>query len=725
MKEEIYEISGMHCAACAASVEKVVSKLEGTELVQVNLMTAKMFIRYDEKLLDGEKIKAKVKKAGFEARLYNDSKKRQKSERGPRLSVIIVCAVIAVVITVLSILSKIAAANPDLSRMDSLLSDRKTCIAEAILCLAVYIFNYRIFLDGYKSLLKLHPDMNSLIALSASVSYLYSLYTVLQPVSDAAMSAMFESGVMVVAMISVGKYIEQRCKRRTGEALEKLTALAPETAFRVDPKTDSATEIPVEKLLLDDIIFVRAGQRVPVDGVVIRGTACADESMLTGESLPVDKHICDIISAGTILTDGSVYATVKAIGRDTKLSGIVRYVEEAQTKKAPIARIADKISLFFVPAVIAIALISGTLVFLTSENAGLSFGIFCNILSVACPCAMGLATPTAIMVGTGMAAQNGILIRSGEALEELSRIDTVVFDKTGTLTLGSPKVEKLECFYLNSPYDILKYAAALEAMSTHPLAVAICEMGKQKNVGKSEVTDFENVPGKGLRGRVDGREVLIGNIEFTEAPMYDDELGTNVYIKIDGKISGRFVLTDEIRPEASKVIEKLKADGKRVVLLSGDAERTVRAVAQKLNIDEYHSGIAPKDKAEILAAIKKEGRKILMVGDGINDAPALTVADLGMAVGGGTDIAIDSADVVMLREGIDDCPRALKLGRFTLRKIKQSLAWAFAYNTVTIILACGIVPGVVFPSWLGGILMSMSSILVVLNALSLKKSNLD
>jgi Cu+-exporting ATPase len=580
--------------------------------------------------------------------------------------------------------------------------------------------------------------MDSLIAIGTGAAVLYGIFALIQILRGDASYAMdlyFESAAVILTLITLGKYFETVSKGKTSEAIKKLMGLAPKTATVL--RNDREIEIPIDEVKVGDIIVVKPGEKIPVDGVVISGITSVDESMLTGESIPVEKHPGDNVTGASINKNGSVQYKATRVGKDTTLAQIIKLVEDAQGSKAPIAKLADIISGYFVPIVIILSILSGLAwYFIGGESAVFALTIFISVLVIACPCALGLATPTAIMVGTGKGAENGVLIKSGEALETAHMIDTVVFDKTGTITEGKPKVTDIYSVDNITEEELLMISASAEKGSEHPLGEAIVEYAESKGIQIKKASDFKAIPGHGIEVTIDDKNILLGNRKLmTERKIplnnmedisdkFANEGKTPMYIAIDSKPAGIIAVADTVKDSSKKAIERLHNMGITVAMVTGDNTRTAQAIANQVGIDRVLSEVLPEDKANEIKKLQSEGIRVAMVGDGINDAPALAQADLGIAIGSGTDVAMESADIVLMRSDLMDVPTAIKLSRSTIRNIKQNLFWAFAYNTIGIPIAMGVLHifgGPLLNPMIAGAAMSLSSVSVVTNALRLKR----
>ena len=731
---EQYNVTGMSCAACAARVEKAVSGVPGVTGVSVSLLTNAMGV---EGTAAPETIIEAVQKAGYGASRKGAAKSAALSEEEaaledretPRLKQRLLYS-----LGFLCVLMYVSMGHgmwgwPLPAFYDG--NHVAMGLTELLLAGIVMVINQKFFISGFQSLSHGAPNMDTLVAMGSGAAFVYSTaalfaMTSAQVRGDAAaverwmMEFYFESAAMILTLITVGKMLEARSKGRTTDALKGLMKLAPQTAVVL--RDGAETEIPVEQVQAGDIFTVRPGEHIPVDGVVVEGGAAVDEAALTGESIPVDKAPGDTVSAATVNRSGFLKCRATRVGENTTLSQIIRMVSDAAATKAPIARIADKVSGVFVPAVMAIALMTTVVWLLLGREAGFALGRGISVLVISCPCALGLATPVAIMVGNGMAAKNGILFKTAAALESAGRVDIVALDKTGTITEGRPRVTDLLPADGTDERELLRLAAALEQHSEHPLSKAVLQAAEDRNLSLPAVTDFRIVPGKGLRATLDGSVLLGGNADFvhgadTRAETLSEEGKTPLYFSRDGRFLGVIAVADVIKPDSPEAVRELRNMGIRVVMLTGDNPRTARAIGQQAGVDEVIAGVLPDGKEQAIRRLKERGR-VAMVGDGINDAPALTRADTGIAIGAGTDVAIDAADVVLMKNSLLDVPAAVRLSRATLRNIHENLFWAFFYNSIGIPLAAGVL-GLTLNPMFGAAAMSLSSFCVVSNALRL------
>lgn len=754
--KEIYNIEGMTCASCSSAVERVTSKLPGVISSSVNLTTAKLTIEYEDDKVTPDLIMEKVKKAGFGISPYHKEKQidekaaRQKEEeetekkfKASRIRLII-AIVFAIPLLYISMGHMVPWKMPLPAFIDMHHMPFNFAVAQLILTIPILVCGSKFYTNGFHTLFKGNPNMDTLVAVGTSAAFLYSVVmTIRIPYnSEAVHNLYYESAAVVVTLVMLGKYLESRSKRKTTQAIRKMMELAPDTAILVENGVER--EIPASELRENNIVIIKAGSKVPIDGIVIEGSSSVDESMLTGESIPVEKQVDDMVIGGSQNFNGMLLVRVTSVGEDTTLAKIVKLMEDAQGKKAPISKIADKVAGYFVPVVMVIAVVAAIIWLLLGHDIAFVLTIFVSVLVIACPCALGLATPTAIMVGTGLGASHGILIKSGEALETAHHIDTVVLDKTGTITEGKPKV--VEVFTKNySREQILSFTAAVEAGSEHPLALAIVtEYHSSVKEKEPAIEQFENKTGLGVEAILSesGKKIAVGNEKLMLSYGKDavskeyhraaEEMAmqgqTPIYVMMEGKLEGIIGVADTIKSTSKEAVEALKSLGLTVYMLTGDHKVTAEAIAQKAKVDHVIAEVLPGDKAEVVKKLQSEGNKVMMVGDGINDAPALIQADVGVAIGSGSDIAIDSADLVLMRSDLMDVYRAVHLSKLTIRNIKQNLFWAFIYNIIGIPIAAGLLypfTGMLLSPMLGGFAMSLSSVCVVTNALSLRYKRLD
>lgn len=735
---EQFAVTGMTCAACSAHVEKAVSRLSGVQSAPVNLMLGSMTVTYDEKAVTEGDIIAAVKAAGYGASPASQTdqgqlRRDQDAALRRRKKHLIWSVVFLVPLFYLSMGHMMGLPLPQVLHTHPLLL---ACLQLALV-IPILILNRNYFTVGFSRLVKLSPNMDSLVAVGAAAGLVYSLIE-MGLLAAGQVSGMpdlyFESAGMILTLVTVGKYLEERSRGKTTGAISALLALAPESA--VVRRQGQELTIPTEEIVAGDTVIVRQGGRIPVDGVITDGHAAVDESAITGESLPVEKVPGDAVTSATVTSSGYLELRATRVGGDTTLSQIIRLMEEAASSKAPISRLADRISGIFVPAVMAISLTAALLwAFVGGMDVRFCLSIAIAVLVISCPCALGLATPVAIMVGTGQAAQQGILIKSAESLELLHKVQTVVLDKTGTVTMGQPRVTDILCAPGVTEEELLCVAASAEKPSEHPLAHAIVEESQARHIPLCPVSGFRSVPGGGIQATLSGEAVLAGNAGYlaqngvslaameADAHRLAEDGKTPLFFAESGRLLGCVAVADVVKPDSAKAIAALRRMGRRVVLLTGDNQRTANAIARQIGVDQVIAQVLPQDKAKCVAQLQQQGQRVAMVGDGVNDAPALAQADVGLAIGAGTDIAIESADVVLMKSRLLDIPAAMDLSRAVLRNIKQNLFWAFFYNSIGIPVAAG----VLYPAlhltlnpMLAAAAMSLSSVCVVSNALRLR-----
>ncbi|MFZ5351638.1 MAG: heavy metal translocating P-type ATPase [Bacillota bacterium] len=740
-KEVSIPIEGMTCAACAKAIERTVGKLQGVEIATVNYATERAVVKYDPKQTRLSEIKQAVSKAGYKAleidtvKKVDEDKLRKEREIRSLWVKFIVSAVFSIPLLYIAMGHMLGLPLPDLLHpMDYPLN---FAMLQALLTIPVMIAGNRFFTIGFKAIFRKNPNMDSLIAMGTSAAVIYSLYATYRIYNGDfifAESLYFETAGVIITLILLGKFLESVSKGKTSEAIKKLMGLAPKTAIVIHEGKE--IEIPIEEVEVGDIILVKPGEKIPVDGEVVEGYTSIDESMLTGESIPVEKNIGDKVIGASINKHGSIKFKATRVGSDTALAQIIKLVEDAQGAKAPIAQMADIVSGYFVPIVFVIAVLSALTWYISGESTVFSLTIFISVLVIACPCALGLATPTAIMVGTGKGAEYGILIKGGEALETTHKINTIVFDKTGTITEGKPEVTDIITTDIIDKKKLLQLAASAEKGSEHPLGEAIVRGAENERLEMLKLDKFIAIPGHGIEVSIDGKTVLLGNRKLMtgrsiklEALERDsdnlaDEGKTPMYIAIEEKLAGIIAVADVVKESSVKAIEMLHKMGLEVAMITGDNRKTASAIAKQVGIDRVMAEVLPQDKANEVKKLQTEGKKVAMVGDGINDAPALAQADIGIAIGSGTDVAMESADIVLMRSDLMDVPTAIQLSKSTIRNIKQNLFWAFGYNVAGIPIAAGLLHlfgGALLNPMFAAAAMSLSSVSVLTNALRLKR----
>ena len=762
MKHETYQVTGMSCSACSSRVEKAVSKLEGIEKASVNLLTNSMQVDYDETILTGQAIIDAVVDAGYGASLAGGQAgtKGASPQASPantaeqevrQMKRRLLWSIVFLIPTVYIAMHHMLASHlgiPVPSAISAVFDGPENAIsfafAQFLLILPIMYLNRKYYINGFSNLLHGAPNMDSLVGMGSMASAAFGAFAIFRMgwgmghgdwalVQTYSANLYFESAGMIVTLITVGKYLETRAKGKTSAAIEKLMKLAPKEATVLRGGVE--TVILVEDLAVGDEIVVRPGERIPADGIVSQGTTSIDESAITGESIPVEKQVGDKVTSATINTSGYIHVTAQRVGDDTTISQIIRLVDEASASKAPIAKIADAVAGIFVPAVITLAVaVTALWYFAMGADLEFAFSIGISILVISCPCALGLATPVAIMVGTGKGAENGILIKSGEALERAHAVDTVVMDKTGTITEGKPRVTDVQALTC-SETELLALAAGMEQGSEHPLAEAIVACGKERGVAPKAVSDFRAVFGKGVIASADGKTYYAGNAALMAEQgiaigSYTDRLdaladqGKTPLIFADNSgVIGIIAVADVEKATSAEAISRFAAMGIDVVMLTGDNARTAEAIRKRLGIPKVIAGVLPQDKERHIAELQAQGRTVAMIGDGVNDAPALAKADVGIAIGAGTDVAIESADAVLMRSDLLDAVSAVRLSKAVIKNIKENLFWAFFYNVIAIPLAAGLfypAYGLKLNPMIGAAAMSLSSVCVVLNALRLR-----
>ncbi|MEE0132937.1 MAG: heavy metal translocating P-type ATPase [Treponema sp.] len=784
MKEETYIITGMSCAACSSAVERVTRKLEGVEESNVNLATGRMTIRYDQEKVNPQQIMSKVERAGFGCQPYIQEQRGPQQEQskdkfhdtqhasshGKEHSTsqnsqnakspatqdkelqekkhrLLGAWGFTLALMYVSMGSMLPTPLPLPELVQGASHPSNFALLQLLLTIPVLFYGRFFYSNGFSALFHGNPNMNSLVAVGSLVSFIYSLaITFLVADNPHQLHHLYyESATMVLTFVMTGKYLEEKSKKKTGSAITALMELTPPTAFLL--KNGNALEIPAEQLVVGDLILVKPGSRIPADGEIVQGASGVDESMLTGESLPVEKSIGSTVTGGSMNLNGALQIRVSRVGKDSTLAKIVAFMEEAQGKKAPIAKIADRVSGIFVPVVMAIAAVAAVVWFIAGKDVAFVLQIFTSVLVIACPCALGLATPAAIMVGTGLGATNGILLRSGEALEMAGKTTAVVLDKTGTVTQGKPRVTQvLAADGVDKAY-LLSLVAAVESQAQHPLAQAILDEAEKLSCNKNfSIPAFETIPGKGIKATIQqGATVLVGSIRLMEEsgcriPQSLEQISqklpeqghTLVYaatqeVQAEAKILGLIAIADSIRETSLQAVKELKSMGITTILLTGDNKGAAEAIGQQVQVDRVIAQVLPQEKAQVIEELQKEGHIVMMVGDGINDAPALVQADSGVAMGGGSDIAVEAGEVILMGSSLLDVAKTIRLSKLTITNIRQNLFWAFLYNTIGIPVAAGLLypfTGQLMSPMLAALAMSLSSVCVVSNALRLRKKQL-
>lgn len=734
-----FKIGGMTCASCAARIERMVRKVHGVN-ANVNLATEKLTV--SAQYIDAQSIIKTVESLGYTAKEITNIQQTSREEsltKTNEVKILWVKFIVSLIFTLplfyLAMAPMVGLPVPLFVHPDY--KPLTFAVTQMCLVIPVIICGYKFYTVGIKAIIHKSPNMDSLIAMGTSAAMIYSVYSTIQIIKGDFHSVhglYFESVGVIITLILLGKTLEALSKGKTSQAIRKLIDLAPKTAIIIKDKNE--IQVPVDEVVIGDIIVVKPGSQIPVDGIVIDGNTSVDESMLTGESMPVDKKIGDKVFAASMNKNGLIKFKATKVGSETALSQIIKLVEQAQGSKAPIAKTADVVSSYFVPIVFVIAVLSAIFWLISGQSVLFSLTIFISVLVIACPCALGLATPTAIMVGTGKGAEYGILIKGGEALEGTHRITTVVLDKTGTITEGKPEITDIITNGRFSKEDLVQIAASAENGSEHPLGEAIVKGGESLGLKLLPISNFESITGYGIKAHIDSYEVLIGNLSLLEEyniPLKDvkstsDKLSnegkTPIFIAINNELSGIIAVADVVKSGSKAAIEKLKDMGIKVIMITGDNKLTAEAIAKKVGITNVLSQVLPQDKSKEIEKLKQKGEKVAMVGDGINDAPALACADIGIAIGSGTDVAIESADIVLMHSDLMDVPTAIQLSKSTIKNIKQNLFWAFAYNTAGIPIAAGVLylfGGPLLNPMLAAAAMSLSSVSVLLNALRLKR----
>ncbi len=726
-------IEGMHCASCSTKLEKALAKLPGIYEVSVNLTTSKLVYKTDNNNKD---VYTKIKELGFQYHKveqiveFEDNKNKEKNKL---LNNFIISSVFTIPLLYISMGSMVGLPLPHIIDIND--NTLNFALIQLLLTIPVLFYGRRFYIVGFKSLINRSPNMDTLIAIGTGCAFLYSLYATWMIPSNMHMahSLYYESAVVIITLIQLGKYFEANSKAKTSEAIKKLIDMSPDMAVVI--KDNQEIVVPIEEVDVGDIILVKAGQKIPVDGIIVEGSASVDESMLTGESMPVEKGINDQLFGASMLLSGYIKIRCTKVGEDTVLSKIINLVEQAQGNKAPIAHIGDVVSYYFVPVVMAIAAISFMIWYIVNGSFVFSMTIAISVLVIACPCALGLATPTAIMVATGVGAKHGVLFKGGQVLEITNQIQTVVLDKTGTITQGKPEVTNILTYSKYTKDMILEIVASGEVVSEHPLAKAIVSYAKNNNLEIKNIDNYQTYVGKGISYNYEGMEVSVGNKLLVEGDttISDDiqkgidtllnEGKTVIYVTINKEIASTIAIGDKIKESSIEAIKQLHKDGKEVVMLTGDNEITAKAIGKQVGIDHVVYEVLPEDKANKIKELQDTGKFVAMVGDGINDAPALSQANVAFAIGNGSDIAVECGDIILMKNDLRDVSLAINLSKRTMRTIKQNLFWAFIYNVAGIPLAAGIIyafGGPLLNPMFGGAAMSLSSVSVVLNALRLK-----
>lgn len=745
MKKEFFDITGMSCSACSARVHKAVSAMNGVKEVSVNLLKNNMAVSYDPDIVSDREIVASVEKAGYGATIAQEKKHPRKTEE-TEIEHLKKRLIYSLVLTVLLMCFSMAGMFfPSLpAAFQATKNPAVFAVTQLLLAMPVVFINADYFKKGFKTLLAAAPNMDSLIALGSGAAIVFSifgLYKILfaltgqdfQTAVRFAGNLYFESAVMILTLITLGRFLEERAKGKTAATITGLLSLAPQTATVI--RNGKETTVPTDQLTVGDEIIVKAGERIAADGVIVEGSGILDESSLTGESEHIKKSVGDSVLTACVNTAGHFVMRAEKVGCETTLAQIIRLVDEATSSKAPIARMADQISGVFVPVVILIAIIAAAVWLMAGYEVEFALSVGIAVLVISCPCALGLATPTAIMVGTGRGAAQGVLFKSAAALESAGKVDTVVLDKTGTLTTGKPAVTAIVTCEGVSEDDLLKTAASLEKLSEHSLAVPIVSLAEEKKIALERVTAFEQIAGQGLSGLLNQEKCLIGNAKMLRENGIENSLedagdqtaqkaGTPLYCVRGSKLIGMIAVADPVKKDAREAVSAFQAIGMKTVLLTGDNAKTARAVGNQTGIDLIIADMLPQDKEKEIRSLQDQGHQVAMIGDGINDAPALARADIGIAIGAGTDIAIESAGVVLMKDDLSSAVFALKLGRAVLRNIKENLFWAFFYNSIGIPVAAGVLYplfGITLSPVIAAAAMSFSSISVVTNALRLRR----
>ena len=750
MTEKKFNVTGMTCSSCSAHVEKSIKNLNGVENVNVNLLSNTMIVKFDENKLNENDIISTVIKSGYGASIYKDEVKKAGNKLANDINKMKIRLTISIIflIPLLYISMGHMIGLPIPNFLYGEMNSFNFAVSQLILCLPIIIVNIKYFIVGFKMLFKLTPNMDSLIAVGSSAALIYGIYAIfniyfglkynnMHLVHQYSMDLYFESAGTILTLITVGKYLETRSKGKTSDAITKLINLSPKTAIVL--RNNKEIEIPTSEVITGDIVTVKPGQQIPVDGIIVEGFSSVDEAYITGESIPVDKSVGDKVTGATINKTGYFKFKATRVGEDTTLAQIIKLVENATSSKAKISKLADKVSYIFVPTVIAIAIISTIVWLILGYGISFSLSIGIAVLVISCPCALGLATPTAIMVGTGKAAENGILFKSAEILETTHEINTIVLDKTGTITEGKPRVVNVIIDNSISKNEFLEILSSIESNSDHPLSEAITEYTNKENVNKLDIDNFNYIPGNGNEAIINGNKYYSGNIKLMiknnidingydqKSEHYLKEGKIVIYLSDNKNVLGIVVISDMINPTSKNAISKMNNRKIQVYMLTGDNNKTAYAIKNEVGIENVLAEVMPQDKENEIKKLQNKGYKVAMVGDGINDAPALVRSDIGIALGAGTDVAIESADIILIKNDLIDVIKAIDISKYTIKNIKQNLFWAFFYNILGIPLAAGILflPfGITLNPMFAAAAMSLSSVCVVLNALRLTKIKL-
>lgn len=736
-------IDGMTCAACSQAIERKLGKTEGVSKISVNLATEQAQIVYDPEKIRLSEIKQHITKLGYTPkeievkRNVDEDALKKANEIKQMKQKLLIAAIFSIPLFYIAMAPMITFVNlPYPAVLEMMKFPLNNAIVQILLVLPVVWAGRRFYTVGFRQIWHRSPNMDSLIAIGTSAALIYSFVSVLQIIGGDHMAVehmYFETAGVIITLILLGKTLETISKGKTSEAIKKLIGLTPKTAIVLSGGQE--IELPVEEIEIGDVVVAKPGGKIAVDGVILEGYTTIDESMLTGESMPVDKKIGDSVFGASINKTGLIKYTATKVGDETALAQIIKLVEQAQGSKAPIARMADIISGYFVPIVFGIAVLAALVWSLAGQDIVFTLKVFIAVLVIACPCALGLATPTAIMVGTGKGAELGVLVKSGEALETAHKIDTIIFDKTGTLTKGKPEVTDVTAFEPYTKEEVMAYASSTEYGSEHPLAQAIVKKGSEMSVERFSIDSFEEIPGHGLKAKLNDKHIHLGNIKLMHLAQVDEQNGldtfdqyanegkTPMFLAIDGKLAGIVAAADVLKPNSAEAIRRLHKMNIKTIMITGDHEKTAKAIAATVGIDEVLAEVLPGEKAASVKALQEKGRKVAMVGDGINDAPALAQADIGIAIGSGTDVAMESADIVLMKSDLLDVVSAIGLSRATIKNIKQNLFWAFIYNIIGIPVAAGVLyafGGPLLNPVFAAAAMSMSSVSVLTNALRLK-----